>query len=44
VIVRFVEIGGIIDHQCLNFLFILQSFKQINDFLYIKIWSILRDE
>ena len=30
-IVRFIDIGGIVDHQCLNFLFIINtlSFKQI---------------
>jgi len=27
VIVRFVDIGGIVDHHCFNFLFIIPFFK-----------------
>jgi hypothetical protein len=36
VIVRFVDIGGIVDHQCLNFLFILTEFIEYNRFQYTK--------
>jgi hypothetical protein len=35
VIVRFVDIDGIVDHHCLNFLFIIQ---------YNKIWYVLNGD
>jgi hypothetical protein len=38
VIVRFVDIGGIVNHRCLNFLFINRGWKQI------KLWNHLCDE
>jgi hypothetical protein len=31
VIVRFVDIGGINDHQCLNFLFLIVHGQNTND-------------
>jgi len=30
VIVRFVDIGGIVDHHCLNFIFLLQDKKVLS--------------
>jgi len=40
VIVRFADIGGIVDHHCLNFFFIMQKIVELLMFFYfIESWS-----
>jgi len=34
VIVRFADIGGIVDHHCLNYLFIMQKIVELLMFFY----------
>ena len=36
-VVRFVDIGGIVDHDCLNFLSITVRSSQVSGFIKIKI-------
>ena len=36
VVVRFVDIGGIVDHHRLHFLFIMTCFFQVTDFIIVK--------
>jgi hypothetical protein len=35
VIVAFVDIGGIVDHHCLNFLFIIKNTHYYNNVIYM---------
>jgi hypothetical protein len=39
-VVRFVYIGGIVDHYCLNSLFITVSYKGLDTFLSSLLWLV----